>query len=348
MADKTKIEWCDSTWSPVTGCSHVSEGCRNCYAERIDRRQMMRGRKDGFREWTAPNAEYNVRLHPERLEWPLRWKKPRRVFVCSMADLFHEQVPDEYIAAVFGVMAACPQHTFQILTKREERMSDWILAEDEHDFIQSFFNLCPTSEEYGCGSAFEADVWPLPNVWLGISAEDQKTFDKRVPLLLQTPAAVRFVSLEPMLGPVDLQNVKTPHYTRKLDALTGYYDNSPYDEGIEAHLDHVIVGGESGPGARPIHPDWVRSIRDQCVGAGVPFFFKQWGQYQDGSATKNNNVVVLSDGRFFSDDEFWKLSGTPQMEEIMALKPTMMSSVGKKAAGRELDGKVWDQFPEVR
>lgn len=321
MSNKSKIEWTDETWNPVTGCSHVSDGCRHCYAERLDRRQMMPGRKDGFREWTAPNAEYNVRLHPERLEWPLRWKKPRRVFVCSMADLFHERVSDEFICDVFEAMEKATHHTFQVLTKRPERMRDLLV-----------------------GGKVLSGIGPPKNIWWGVSAEDQKTFDERVPLLLQTPAAVRFVSLEPLLGPIDVDGAIWPGCVLTKEQHDEHCDGGMFCD--ERNLDWVIVGGESGPGARPMHPDWVRSIRDQCVGAGVPFFFKQWGQYQDGSATKNNNVVVLSDGRFFSDDEFWKLSGTPQTEEIMALKPTMMSSVGKKAAGRELDGEVWDQFPE--
>jgi protein gp37 len=214
--DNTKIEWADATWSPVTGCDKVSPGCDHCYAAAIATR--FAGTK-GFPQGFA------VTLRPGALEKPLHWRKPRRIFVNSMSDLFHDHVPDDYIAAVWAVMEAAPQHTFQILTKRPGRMRSWVRRHRPD---------------------------PLPGVWLGVSAEDQHWADVRLPILADTPAAVRFVSAEPLLGPIDLA----------------------------AHLptlNWVIAGGESGPGHRPMHPDWARDIRDQCLAGGVPFLFKQHG-----------------------------------------------------------------------
>ena len=231
----TRIEWTDEIWNPVTGCSHVSEGCRNCYAERLALRKLQP--YDTGLPWTKQNAEANVKLHPERLEIPLRWKRPRRVFVNSMSDLFHEHVPVEFVDCVFKSMAFCLHHTFQVLTKRPERMCVYAKG--------------------GVERAGLVRSWPLPNVHLGVSVENQETVGKRIPLLLETPAAVRFVSAEPLLGLIDL----SPHIK------------------AGAGIDQVIVGGESGPGARPMHPQWARSIRDQCIEMGVAFFFKQWGEW---------------------------------------------------------------------
>lgn len=221
----TKIEWTDEVWNPVVGCSKVSPGCLNCYAERMDQRLILSGRRNKFHPWTANNAERNVTLHPERLEQPLLLRRPRKIFVCSMSDLFHEQVPSQFFCSIMVRIERAKHHTFQILTKRAERMA----------------------------KAFE-DIEAPSNTWLGISAEDQPTLDYRAPWLRQTPATVRWVSFEPLLGPVDA--------TEALRVL-----------------DWVVVGGESGPGARPMSPDWVRSLRDQCNAAGVPFFFKQWGAW---------------------------------------------------------------------
>lgn len=241
----TKIEWTDEVWNPVTGCSKVSEGCKNCYAERFSHRFGWTKKP-----WTVGNASENVKVHPGRLEQPLQWRKPRKIFVNSMSDLFHEQVPFEFIDKVFSIMALVPQHTFQILTKRPERMKEYIA----HRAAKEFSHL-------------KHIKWPLPNVWLGVSVENQKAADERIPLLLDTPAAVRFLSCEPLLGPVDLE--RPVPGSRPV--------NGVYPPWMIHLLDWVIVGGESGPGARPMHPDWVRSLRDQCQQAGVPFFFKQWG-----------------------------------------------------------------------
>jgi protein gp37 len=221
---KTTIEWCDEVWNPVTGCQKVSAGCKNCYAERIASRFW------GARKFT------DVMIHPERLDAPKRWKKPHRVFVNSMSDLFHPTVPFDFIGDVYDEMICHPKHTFIVLTKRPQRMLEF----------SNWYGLMPEAT----------------NVWLGVSVENQQAADERIPLLLQTPAAVRFVSVEPMLGPVNLGNFLCKDYSEGRLTLGRY-------------LDWVIAGCESGPGARPFSMDWARDLRDQCVSANVPFFFKQ-------------------------------------------------------------------------
>jgi len=224
----TKIEWATETWNPVTGCSKTSPGCDNCYAERMPKR--LAGRC-GYP--AVPNS-FDVTLHPNRLEQPLKWKPSRRVFVCSMGDLFHEDVPFKYITEIFSVMARCPHHVFQVLTKRPARALEW----------------------FGYPSDFNLE--PLPNIWFGVTTEDQQRADERVPLLLQIPAAVRFVSAEPMLGPVDMRPL-----------------HDHWSEGSGRLVDWVICGAETGPGTRPMDLEWARNLRDQCASAGVPFFFKK-------------------------------------------------------------------------
>ncbi len=304
---RTAIEWTDETWNPVTGCSKVSPGCENCYAERqaVGR---LKGKK-GYPglPWTKVNASTNVVLHPDRLEIPLRATRPRMYFVNSMSDLFHEKVPNEFIAAIFGVMAATPRHAYQILTKRTERMAEWFRWVVEQDagldgHTPGRLECCWQAlahevkhHKKGAGGPLHMDhaadpegPWPLPNVWLGVSTEDQKRADERIPLLLQTPAAVRFVSAEPLLGAIDFRQ-------QWVDYLEGWYTETesghdcdgteevcmrrcpvPVPVQAESHaLDWVIVGGESGPRRRPMDLDWARSIRDQCRAAVVPFFMKQ-------------------------------------------------------------------------
>jgi len=246
----TAIEWTDETWNPVTGCDKVSPGCDHCYAEGIANR---------FAGTKAFPHGFAVTLHPERMGVPLKWKTPRRVFVNSMSDLFHDQVPDEFIAAVFAVMAATPQHTYQILTKRHGRMRSLL-----NDWSRSPGAFMHAGASTGAWKALGAmhlttPIAPLPNVWLGVSVEDQKRANLRIPALLETPAVVRFLSMEPLLGPVDI----TPWLRHKPGLVHG--------------LDWVIVGGESGPRARPVDGAWVRSLRDQCAASGEAFFFKQWG-----------------------------------------------------------------------
>ena len=232
VARRSGIEWTDITWNPTTGCSKVSPGCEHCYAERLSLRFGWSGKP-----WTAPNAPENVRLHFERLSSPRKWKQPARVFVNSMSDLFHDLVPFEFLSLVFDVMEDTPQHTYQILTKRPDRM---------RTFVTKRLSADP-------GRPSQSS----PNVWLGTSAEDQRRTDERLPVLLDTPAAVRFVSCEPLLGPLDLTTY-----------LCG--------------LDWIIDGGESGPDRRPASPDWFRSIRDQCRLAGVAYFHKQGNSSRPG------------------------------------------------------------------
>ena len=262
MGDKSKIEWTDSTWNPVTGCSKVSPGCENCYAERqaVGR---LKGKK-GYPglPWTKVNAATNVVLHPDRLEIPLRAKRPRMYFVNSMSDLFHEEVPNEFLDRVFAVMALTPQHTYQVLTKRAERMWQYFAPGQYRDLavVDVALSLQPDAPLNR-----SVPEWPLPNVWLGVSVEDQKRADERIPLLLRTHAPVYFISAEPLLGPLDLGFMEPCDHKRQ----------SHRDVGCWMALDWIIVGGESGPRRRAMNLDWARSIRDQCEGARIPFFMKQ-------------------------------------------------------------------------
>jgi len=268
----------------------------------------------------------------------MRWKKPRMIFVCSMGDLFHEDVPEIEIIRVFAVMADAQQHTYLVLTKRPERMKEVLTSPSIANDVWLMTNT---------GISEDKPIWPLPNVWLGVTAENQARADERIPILLQIPAAKRFVSVEPMLGPVDLTKIIipitgkgssqpcAPDSVRRINSLTGddvLYDHKGYGVGSKrANLDWVICGGETGPGARPMHPDWVRGLRDQCQAAGVPFFFKSWGEwmpsYQTGatfelSRLKTDEVVMSGPGH-----------------------GVVMKKVGKKAAGRLLDGQTWEQRP---
>lgn len=289
----TKIEWCDEVFNPVTGCTPISPGCDHCFARRMATR--LKGRSG----YPAENP-FAVTLHPDRLEKPFSWRKPRRVFVCSMSDLFHEKVPDEYLFDVFGVIAACSylrRHTFMVLTKRPERMKSFLTADKLHRIAEAASTFGDGVRNHGrCRDAVIAAGWPLPNLWLGVTAENQQTADERIPLLLQTPAAVRFISAEPLLGPITL----APWLGHPRLRLDGKAWAGP-DDPPGLHL--AILGGETGPGARPMHPDWVRDLRDQCVDAGVPFFFKNWGafipyQYRPGEmvyAPRAKNHIL--DGR---------------------------------------------------
>jgi protein gp37 len=233
MADRSAIEWTEATWNPVTGCSKVSPGCAHCYAETISRRFGH-----SMKPWTPEHAAENVVLHSVRLEQPLKWRRPRMIFVNSMSDLFHEQVPSRFVADVFDVMRRASQHTFQVLTKRPERALEFV-------------------ERIYCGRCAD---WPkpLPNVWLGVSIENGR-FTWRADVLREIPAAVRFISAEPLLGSL---------------YPMGVTNRAPLDL---PGIDWLIVGGESGVGARPMRLEWARELRDACQAAGVPFFFKQWG-----------------------------------------------------------------------
>jgi protein gp37 len=270
MSDQTGIEWTDATWNPVTGCTKVSAGCDHCYAATFAER--WRG-VPGHHFTTG----FDLTLRPGKLALPLTWRRPRRIFVNSMSDLFHDDIPDAYIARVFAVMALAPQHTFQVLTKRHARMRALLSS-------ASFAHLvAEQGREHHVGCALDwlrvAAMFdgPLPNVWVGVSVEDQRWADIRIPALLGTPAAVRFLSCEPLLGPVDLSRWLGIEHYESFGWGEEMFASLAGRVGPASGLHWVIAGGESGAGARPMHPDWVRELREQCQAAGVAFLFKQWG-----------------------------------------------------------------------
>lgn len=294
---RSKVEWTNmlpgfigESWSPVDGCTPVSAGCANCWAKGMAKRF-----------WKGRNF-WEVRCHPERLGDPARWRKPRLVFVCPMGDLFHRNVPFEFIGDVFDEMICHPKHIFLVLTKRPEvavRFAQWY------------------------GATMRAD-----NIWIGVSVENQETADKRIPLLLEIPAAVRFVSAEPLLGPVDFTHVKIKESDHPelgkppvtINALHGWMGGARCGRTV---LDWVIAGGESGPKARPMCPNWVWSLWNQCQETGTAFFFKQWGAW----------CPTQSDG-----GEWY---GYPQCQ----VEFVWLSKVGKHKAGRLLDGQEWNEYP---
>jgi protein gp37 len=277
MGDKTNIEYLDATWNPIKGCSHMSPGCDNCWAERQAARFSKAGEhfhglsQDGL--WTG-----KAKLYEKELYKPLHWKRPRRIGVCFMGDLFHESLTHMEVAQVFAIMAKARQHTFLVLTKRPERMLEFLgwfgsracPALSLYDYIEDDINV----------ETKDIVPWPLPNVWLGVSVEDRGTAAQRIAKLLRCDAALRYVSIEPMLGLIDLTHLDVdgagdPDWCQ-INALTGRQtDMGRPCQDIPAKLGWVVAGGESGPGARPMHPDWARSIRDQCKRAAVPFFMKQ-------------------------------------------------------------------------
>lgn len=383
MADHTTIEWTDATWNPITGCSVVSPGCTNCYAMRLAGTRLKHTpSRAGLTQDTKAGPVWNgqVRLNEQWLEQPLRWRRPRRIFVCAHGDLFHESVPDEWIDRVFAVMALSPQHTFQVLTKRAERMHAYL----SRPSVEVRIGLDATGivfDEYarnqrsqlGKGVTLKAsdinpgalEKWPLPNVWLGVSVEDQRRADERIPLLLRTPAAVRWLSCEPLLGRVDLCESLGMWWNSTMQCFEGTgerFNRRGY--GGSLGIAWVVVGGESGPGARPMHPEWARSLRDQCVAAGVPFFFKQWGAFgpfvnEDhftyGDEERQSHAWVdaataLHGECWIIDDDDWLWSnytGSPPFDENGRVldRVAVMGRHGKKAAGRELDGRTWDEYP---
>jgi protein gp37 len=339
VSDQTSIEWTatrnadgtvtpGATWNPVRGCTRVSAGCENCYAERVAARFSGEGQPyEGLARMTSKGPLWTgkIKLVEEHLNDPIKWKRPRRIFVNSMSDLFHEGVPDSFIDRIFAVMALAPQHTFQVLTKRPERMSRYVWNAQAR--VASLAGYATNEGDWY--------KWPLKNVWLGVSCEDQKTADERIPLLLQTPAAVRWVSAEPLLGPIDFWDWLHPF--KNGDATYGWErqcsqiapDNlrhCGYSPEEHPFLNWVVVGGESGPGARPMHPSWVRVIRDQCAEGNTPFFFKQFGEWWPGIG----NVTYSPSAPLHEWlDGYWA------------------RRIGKKRAGRLLDGKEYSEFPEV-
>lgn len=374
----TQIEWTHlpgfkgESWNPIVGCSVVSPGCTNCYAMKMagrilrmaDGKSHYAGTVTGSKAgpvWTGKVA----RASDKAFTAPLRARDPRCYFVNSMGDLFAENVPDEWIDKVFAVMALSAQHRFIVLTKRPERMRDYFSQDEgfgrwgyiEHQ-ARKLADVPPglTLAKFGGRN--------LPNVWLGVSVEDQARADERIPLLLDTPAAVRFISAEPLLGCVDLTMIVggsgNQHGSLYIDALTGHNaDVSPetvplgdsrpktgrfsWNASLPA-LDWVIVGGESGPGARPMHPDWARSLRDQCAIAGVPFFFKQWGRWVGVDDLGDSNCDDDADRIIRPDGSIWPYeSGFPDTWRNGG--GAWVIPVGKKLAGHLLDGVEHFNWP---
>jgi len=314
---------------------------------KLDHYKGLTKRVNGKAVWTGKLA-----LAPEStLLLPLRTKKPTMWFVNSMSDLFHEDVPDEWIDRVFAVMALTPQHTYQVLTKRSGRMREYVSGLGQSSttpdrITQLAFSIGANVRGYrGSGGLCGR---PLPNVWLGVSAERQQEADERIPDLLATPAAVRFVSAEPLLGPIDFARLGDA--TFRLNAFTGEAEHTlGFKDRTRGRLDWIIVGGESGPNARPMHPDWARSIRDQCAAAGVPFFFKQWGRwalFADGDADpdprldhRDDWMLVDLDGGLDAPDGRWPMKEYGECA---------MVPVTKSRAGRLLDGREHNEMPGGR
>ena len=304
--------------NPGWHCIKVSEGCKNCYAEKINQRLGT-----GLPYTVGAGGEVEIFMDEKLLRAPMNWRKPRRIFVGSITDLFGEFVSDELIDRVLVMIMFCPKHTFQILTKRPERMNHYIQSHTGKKG-EKYYGLLTTvgSKKLPVHPPGSDNRWPLSNLWLGVSVENQETADERIPLLLQTPAARRFVSYEPALGPVNFEElgINTPGHNHK------------------GELDWVICGGESGPGARPMHPDWARQARDQCVGAGIPFFFKQWGEWipfgQQAHGPLTNDQVMRC--------RKLKLDGEPFVRN-----DETVYRVGKKRAGRLLDRREWNEMPDA-
>ena len=344
MGDKTAIEWTDSTWNPVTGCTRVSEGCRFCY---IDRSVPFRvaGRKfdgDGIGSTTG------VLLHENRLLQPLKWTRPRKVFVNSLSDMFHDEVDDDFIIRVFAMMALAQQHTFQLLTKRHGRMrsllsnqrfregpSGWLSFEDcVRNVAFNERNNLLTSRQFPSLPNPDDIAWPLPNVWLGVSVEDQKAADLRVPALRQTPAAVRFLSCEPLLGDVTLTDL----------------DTTPNDSTETGAIDWVIVGGESGPKSRPMHPAWAETLQQQCARHDIAYFFKQYGDWAPVENLDDTHDRGVQPGDLWLPARGYAVPVENANQSTVATldQPTRMRRVGKKTAGRLLAGRTHDDLPSAR
>lgn len=306
----TKIEWCDITINPVVGCSKCSPGCDNCYAERFaarlskhpnpNIRNKYKGVVDERGKWTGESSLFDISVL-ESLP-----KIPKRVFVGSMTDIFHERASLIAVAKILDKIKKCPKHTFLFLTKRPEKMREFI----------SFF-----SSRFFEGGGIEK------NIWLGVTVCNQEEADVKIPILLDTPAEKRFVSIEPMLGPVDLTRIdscanENPDWYR-VNAITGEHTDMCRPCPDVPKLDWVICGGETGPNSRPIHPDWVRGLRDQCASAEVPFFFKSWGEW---TADYSYDDAISTDGAYIQDTPF--------------------SRIGKRRTGSLIDGREWNEFPE--
>jgi protein gp37 len=351
MSDGSRIEWTEATWNPVTGCTKVSQGCKHCYAERDWKRLSANPKQPVY----LGRLFTDVQCHPARLTMPIEQARPRRIFVNSMSDLFHEDVPFEFIDQVFAVMACTCRHTYQVLTKRPERMLEYFASRcSGEDFdLMGFPGQIQPTEVWpqwvpcrGGKGGYDncGPTWPLINVCLGVSIEDQETANERIPLLLQAPAAVRFISAEPLLGPVDLRSLFNRATGETWDALDRQEARDAVAEGGCGNvIDWVIAGGESGPHARPTHVDWVRSLRDQCDAAGTAFFFKQWGEHAPAFLDAKADEVEPW-RRYPNGERVWALDEANRPRDQWPA--IAMHKIGKKAAGRVLDGRVHDEQPK--
>jgi len=327
MGDNSGISWTNATWNPVSGCTKLTPECTHCYAER-DWHRLTHLAAYAGREFT------DVACHEDRLDQPIRWKRPRLIFVCSMSDLFHDDVPDDFIDQVFAVMALSPQHTFQVLTKRAERMQRYLSDDHRASYVEGRAERMAR----GRGAPIPEGKylkWPLAHVWVGVTAGTQATANERIPLLMKTPAAKHWVSMEPLLGPVDLLATPAGDILCRCD---GCIEMTP-----ETRLDWVVVGGESGPKARPMHSAWVKALRDQCVTNHVTFFFKQWGEWIPGRDATNDQLnnprvrggwVSLAGGFHDGNNAAAFLEGD---ENVLR--------VGRKSAGECIEGVEYKEMP---
>lgn len=310
---KTAIDYLDYTWNPLAmRCTPVSEGCEHCWHLRMADR-LGANPKIGNAEAESYAGHDTPLVRWKELKKPIAAKTPGIIGVQFMGDLFHLGVDFGMVHEVFDVMWQSPHHTFLVLTKRPERMFEFMTQKN----IQNMYG----------------NEWPLKNVWLGVSCENQARADERIPILLQIPAAVRWVSIEPMLGPVVLRRKANDENEMIQMALMGRLDE--YSRPVQRGIDWVVVGAETGPGARPMHPDWVRSVRDQCQAAGVPFFFKQWGEWAPWGSDCCDYMFQ------FNCDEMDKRF------ERAVTEPYVSYRVGKKSAGHLLDGREWREMPEA-
>lgn len=306
--------WWTKSWNPVIGCTPCSPACDNCYAEALHTQRHKAKLAGAPMPLCYAEPFGKVRFLSERLSQPLHWRKPQRIFVGNMGDLFHDAVVSfAFLDRIFATMARCPQHTFMLLTKRPELMHEYLTFNNRFENVW----MCAKPNRI-------AHIWPLPNVWIGTTIWDQPSADRAVPILLNTPAAKRFVSVEPMLGPVDLTAVPRCEVQADLG---------------EELLHWVICGGETGKNARPMHPDWPRSLRDQCQGADMPFFFKQWGGWAPGDEDGEHSAIYLTrDGQDLfgmEEEDFARHYGGA----------AIMLRLGTRKAGRVLDGQEWSEVP---
>ncbi len=353
MSGKTKIEWATRTWNPIVGCTIHSPGCKNCYAMRMAARLEAMAVKPngtgnhglnhylGATESSRRGAVWTGKIGiapDDAFTAPLRRKKPTDYFVNSMSDLFQESVPFEVVDRVFAVMALSPQHIYKILTKRSDRMREYMTARNG----MGNSSLCKAINDIpaNLGNRRGALEMPLPNVWLGVSVEDQTRADERIPDLVATPAAIRFISAEPLLGPVDLRDFTYPIGLVIKVATSGFGGEYRAPNAVRPAINWVITGGESGPDARPMHPDWARSLRDQCAAAGIPFHFKQWGEWRD----QGGHVPIPRRNHQSHICHLDKDSGKCKPNPNRFSDETMIK-LGKGKSGRLLDGVEHNGMP---